>query len=287
MTNALQAVVDLMKLREIAPLVFVGDSQDLGFPQLFGGQVLGQGLMAAARSIAGGLQAHSLHGYFLERGAPTRPVQYEVNNLRNGTSFATRWVVAKQEGLAIFCMTVSFHRFETGPEHQLPMPAIPGPEGLVNEVERLRQVHDQLPPASAAKLTADRAIEIRAVEPLDLFTPTPRPPFRQAWFRTTGPLIDDPLLHQALLAYASDFGLAATSLRPHGITFRTPGMRLASLDHSLWFHRPARVDEWLIHTMDSPTSAGARGFNRGQIYTRAGELVASTAQEGLMRPSST
>lgn len=265
--------------------MFLGRAQDLGFGQLFGGHVLAQSLMAAAQTIEEGRLCHSLHGYFLRLGRTDEPIHYHVERLRTGQSFSTRLVVAKQAGVAIFSMSASFQRLEEGFNHQETMPSrVPGPDGLESELERVRMAKDKIPEKARESLTADRAIEIRVVDPVDYFAPDKRPAIKNSWFRTVGQVTDhDPYLKQAILAYASDFGLASTAGMPHGFTFFKPGIQIASLDHSLWFHRPVNIDGWMLYTKDSPTAAGARGFNRGQIYSADGLLMASVAQESLIR----
>ncbi len=283
MSVVLQQLTELLNLDAIETNVFLGKSQDLGFGSLFGGQVLGQALVAAGRTVEPSRSCHSLHGYFLRAGSPSEPIYYEVDLIRSGKSFSTRRVVAKQRGLAIFSMSSSFQVLEKGYEHQSAMPIVPRPETLTSELEMARQHRDKIPSAVREKMTADRAIDIRPVESGDPFAPSPRPALKHSWLRAIARIADDPILHQAMLAYASDFGLASTSLLPHGVTFFQYSTQVASLDHSMWFHRPFRIDEWLLYTKDSPTANGARGFNRGQIFSENGDLVVSVAQEALVR----
>jgi acyl-CoA thioesterase-2 len=283
MSKVLEQLIKLLDLRAIETNVFVGNSQDLGFKSLFGGQVLGQALVAASRTVDAQRPIHSLHGYFLRAGNPNEPIYYEVDLIRSGKSFSTRRVVAKQGGLAIFSMSASFQTLEKGFEHQAEKPTVPGPDGILSETELIRRLSDKVPEAIRDKLTADRAIEIRVVDPVDFFTPHKRPPLKYSWFKAAGILPDDPLIHSAMLAYASDFGLATTSMLPHGVTFFNPRVQVASLDHAMWFHRPFRLDQWLLYAIDSPSAAGGRGINRGQIFTEDGVLVATVAQEGLIR----
>jgi acyl-CoA thioesterase-2 len=283
MSKVLEQLIKLLDLRAIETNVFVGNSQDLGFKSLFGGQVLGQALVAASRTVDAQRPIHSLHGYFLRAGNPNEPIYYEVDLIRSGKSFSTRRVVAKQGGLAIFSMSASFQTLEPGFEHQSEKPTVPGPDGILSETELIRKLSDKVPEAFRDKLTADRAIEIRVVDPVDFFAPHKRPPLKYSWFKAAGILPDDPLIHTAMLAYASDFGLATTSMLPHGVTFFNPRVQVASLDHAMWFHRPFRLDQWLLYAIDSPSAAGGRGINRGQIFTQDGVLVASVAQEGLIR----
>ena len=263
--------------------IYRGQNRDIGTGRVFGGQVFAQALVAARRTVDGAREAHSVHGYFILPGDLEVPIVYFVDRLRDGTSFTTRRVTAIQHGRAIFNLSVSFHIDETGVEHQEPMPSAPPAEQLVTELDLIRALESRIPPSRRTVLTQDRPIDFRPVVPLDPFNPKPLTPVRHVWFKAYGELPDDPLLHQAVLAYASDHGLLGTALLPHGLSLWSPGMQLASLDHSLWMHRPFRVDEWLLYAMDSPVAAGARGFVRGSIYSRDGALVASVAQEGLMR----
>lgn len=279
-------VDDLLLLLDLEPLevnIYRGQNRDIGTGRVFGGQVFAQALVAARRTVEGAREAHSVHGYFILPGDLKAPIVYFVDRLRDGSSFTTRRVTAIQHGQAIFNLSASFQVGEDGIEHQQPMPSVPPAEPLTSELELIRDMASRIPELLRPVLTQDRPIDFRPVDPVDPFDPTPRPPVRHVWFRSLGALPDDPMLHQAVLAYASDHGLLGTALLPHGLSFRSPGMQLASLDHSLWMHRPFRVDEWLLYSMDSPITAGARGFVRGSIYTQDGSLVASVAQEGLMR----
>lgn len=286
MASPLENLIDLLRVKEIEKNIFMGASHDLGFGRLFGGHVLAQSLMAAAQTVETNRFCHSLHGYFLRLGKTDEPIFYEVDLIRSGQSFSTRRVVAKQSGVAIFSMSSSFQRIEQGFDHQAEMPKVPGPDGLKSELERIREVQDKIPASVRENLTADRAIEIRVVDPVDFFTPKKKPAAKYSWFRTISPVTDtDPLIHQAILAYSTDFGLASTAGMPHGFTFFKPGIQIASLDHSLWFHRPVNLGSWLLYAKDSPSAAGARGFNRGQIFTQEGILIASVAQESLIRGS--
>lgn len=279
-------VDDLLSLLDLEPLevnIYRGQNRDIGTGRVFGGQVFAQALVAARRTVEGAREAHSVHGYFILPGDLKAPIVYFVDRLRDGNSFTTRRVTGIQHGQAIFNLSASFHVAETGFEHQDAMATVPAPEKLTSELDLIREMAGRIPDALRPVLTQERPIDFRPVDPVDPFDPKPRSPVRHVWFRSHGALPDEPILHQAVLAYASDHGLLGTALLPHGLSFRTPGMQLASLDHSLWMHRPFRVDEWLLYSMDSPITAGARGFVRGSIYTRDGTLVASVAQEGLMR----
>ncbi|APR84271.1 Acyl-CoA thioesterase II [Minicystis rosea] len=284
MSTILTELVHLLALERIEEDIFRGQSQDLGWGTIFGGQVLGQALSAAAQTVPQDRLAHSLHAYFLRPGDASRPVVYEVDRIRDGSSFTTRRVVAVQRGQAIFHLDASFQREEAGFEHADPMPAAPDPESLPTEQERLAPWAAELPIDLRKRALGERPFESRLVgEDDDPLSPTPRPPRRMLWFRTVAPLPDDPSLHRHLLAYASDHMFITTSLLPHGASWRTRGMQVASIDHAIWFHQPVRADEWMLHVIDSPAAHGARGLVRGQIFTRDGRLVASTMQEGLIR----
>jgi acyl-CoA thioesterase-2 len=279
-------VSDLVELLDLEPIehnIYRGRNRDIGTARVFGGQVLAQALVAAQRTIEDERPAHSLHGYFILPGDLATPIVYFVDRLRDGRSFTTRRVTAIQHGRAIFNMSASFHRAEPGAEHQLDMPDVPPPEELESELNLLREMAERIPETLRDVLTQDRPLDFRPVEVIDPFRPTPRPPRRHYWLRANGALPDATLHHQAVLAYASDYGLLGTALMPHGLSIRQPDMQVATLDHAIWFHRAFRADEWLLYAMDAPAAAGARGFTRGSIYTRDGVLVASVAQEGLMR----
>lgn len=280
-------VTELLNLLDLEPLevnIYRGRNRDIGTGRVFGGQVLSQALVAARRTIDQPREAHSVHGYFILPGDLKAPIVYFVDRLRDGSSFSTRQVTAIQHGRAIFNLSASFHVAERGYEHQTPMPDVPAPESLTNELDLIRRMADRIPDQVRGVLTQDRPIDFRPVDPIDPFNPEKRPPQRYLWLRCIDRLPDEPLIHQAVLAYASDYGLLGTALLPHGIASRSPNLQLATLDHALWAHRPFRADEWLLYAMDSPAAAGGRGFTRGSFYTRDGTLVASVAQEGLMRP---
>jgi acyl-CoA thioesterase-2 len=284
MAKVLDELVKLLALEKIEENLFRGQSQDLGWGTVFGGQVLGQALSAAVQTVPPERAIHSLHAYFLRPGDVHRPIVYDVDRIRDGTSFTTRRVVAIQNGKAIFNMSSSFQKHEPGFEHQDAMPEVPAPEELRTEQEIIAQSTRQLPELFRQRATAERPFEMRPVNPpTDPFSPKAQPPARAVWLKAVDRLPDDPTLHPYLLAYASDHGFIATALLPHGVTWLTPGMQIASVDHVMWFHQPFRVDEWLLHVMDSPASHGSRGLVRGRVFTRDGRLVASTAQEGLIR----
>lgn len=283
MSTVLDDLVALLSLESIEENLYRGRSQDLGFPQLFGGHVLGQALSAASQTVDASRQVHSLHGYFLRPGDVTIPVVYEVDRVRDGGSFTTRRVTAIQKGKPIFFCSASFQGLEPGFEHQSEMPDVPDPDSLASELDYIQQFAQFIPEPTREKLLAPKPIEIRPVKVTHPFDPEPTAPSRHVWFRANGQLPDNPALHRYLLAYASDFNLLPTSLLPHGISYWNREMQVASLDHAIWFHQPLRVDEWLLYSMDSPWAGGARGLCRGSIYNRAGQLVASVAQEGLIR----
>ncbi len=284
MTNVLDELVTLLALERIEENLFRGQSQDLGWGTVFGGQVLGQALSAAVQTVPPERQVHSLHAYFLRPGDVKKPIVYDVDRIRDGGSFTTRRVVAIQNGAPIFNLAASFQIHEDGFTHQDEMPAAPPPDQLPTEQERIRVSLQQIPEAFRLRATAERPFEVRPVEwDEDPFAPKPRAPQRMLWIRTVGKLPDDPALHRYLLAYMSDHAFVTTSLLPHGVSWVSRGMQVASLDHVMWFHQPVRVDEWLLYAMDSPAASGARGLVRGRVFTRDGRLVASTAQEGLIR----
>jgi acyl-CoA thioesterase-2 len=284
MSAVLDELVKLLALERIEENLFRGQSQDLGWGTVFGGQVLGQALSAAVQTVDPARHVHSLHAYFLRPGDAKKPIVYDVDRIRDGGSFTTRRVVAVQNGHPIFNLAASFQKLEPGFSHQDPMPPAPEPESLPSELERMAEVAHRLPAMFRERALAPRPFESR---PTDLdddpVAPPPKPPARMVWLRTVDRLPDDPALHGYLLAYASDFSFITTALLPHGVTWLTPGMQVASLDHVMWFHQPFRVDEWLLYVIESPAAHGARGLVRGRVFTKDGRLVATTAQEGLIR----
>lgn len=284
MSQVLDELVALLSLETIEENLFRGASQDLGFPQLFGGQVLGQALSAACQTVIADRHVHSLHGYFLRAGDALLPVVYQVERVRDGGSFSTRRVTAIQKGQPIFFCSASFQADEPGFEHQPSMPeGIEAPENLPSEMDLFSPHAERIPQPMRDKIFCAKPIQIRPVSPGDPFRPKPSEPLNMYWFKADGSLSANPALHKYLLAYASDFGLLTASLRPHGASFWQPDMQVASLDHALWFHRDLKMDDWHLYVQESPWSGGARGFSRGSIFNRAGELVASVAQEGLIR----
>jgi acyl-CoA thioesterase II len=283
MAYTLSNLLDLLDLEEIEHNIFRGHSRDIGSGRVFGGQVLAQALVAANRTVEEDRTCHSLHGYFILPGDVKAPIVYFVDRLRDGRSFTTRRVTAIQHGQAIFNLAASFQIAEEGPAHQVAMPDVPAPEEVPRELDLIRSVADRIPERVREIYTQDRPLDFRPIHPLDPFAPERREPLKHAWIRAEGTLPDDVRQHQSVLAYASDYSLLGAALLPHGLTFQMRHLQAATLDHVLWFHRPFRVDEWLLYSMDSPTAGGARGFTRGSIFTRDGTLVASVAQEGLLR----
>lgn len=283
MRDVLTELLDLLRLERIEKNLFRGQSQDLGWGNVFGGQALGQALSAAAQTVEPDRHVHSLHAYFLRTGDAARPIVYDVDCIRDGGSFTTRRVVAIQGGHPIFSLSASFQVDEVGLDHADTLPEVPGPEGLASELELARRVADRLPPGLREMAMADRPIEIRPVQPYNLLRPTPAPAQRQLWYRATGRLPDDPAVHRYLLAYASDFNFLVTAMMPHGASWLQGDMQVASLDHAMWFHRPFRLDEWLLYDVTSPSASGGRGLVIGRFFNQAGHLVASVAQEGLIR----
>ncbi|MBV6795157.1 acyl-CoA thioesterase II [Xanthomonas euvesicatoria] len=276
-------LISLLSLERLEDNLFRGQSRDIGTKYVFGGQVLGQALSAAQATVENGRQAHSLHAYFLRAGNIDHPIVYDVDRTRDGGSFSVRRVTAIQHGKVIFFCPASFQEREDGAEHQSAMPVVPPPEDIEPAAPLAPEVLAKLPAKVQRWLSRGGPFEFRHVFPRDELKPPKRPPFQQMWLRLNDPIGDDVGLHQALLAYASDFQLLGTSTFPHGISYYTPNVQMASLDHALWFHRPFRTDDWLLYSLDSPTAQGSRGLARGQFFTRDGVLVASTTQEGLIR----
>lgn len=283
MSRVLDDLVSLLSLEPIEENLFRGRSQDLGFPQLFGGQVVGQSLSAASKTVDDERHVHSMHGYFLRPGDAYLPVVYQVDRVRDGGSFSTRRVTAIQKGNPIFTCSASFQYDEQGFEHQTLMPTVVGPENLPSELELMRQHEHLIPESMKDKLLCPKPIEFRPVTESDPYNPSLEDPVKYIWFRADGTLPDVPALHKYMLAYASDFNLLTTSLLPHGKTVWQTDMQVASLDHSLWFHGELRADEWLLYAMDSPWAGNSRGFSLGSVYNREGKLLASVSQEGLIR----
>jgi acyl-CoA thioesterase II len=276
---------DLLGVLDLEPLeknLWRGQSAGVGRMRVFGGQVIAQSLVAANRTVEG-RRIHSLHGYFMLGGNPTIPILYEVERIRDGGSFTTRRVRAIQNGESIFAMMASFHKEEPGLGHQLPMPDVPRPDDLPDEAEIIARFVPHLPEMRQRYWKSQRAIELRPVNPEGYFNRKPTAPVQHVWFRAKGTLPDDQALHDVILAYASDMTLLDGATIAHGRSVADPEIQAASLDHALWFHNPFRFDQWLLYTQDSPWSGHARGLGRGLIYTVDGTLVASVAQEGLIR----
>jgi acyl-CoA thioesterase-2 len=276
-------LIELLSLERLEDNLFRGQSRDIGTKYVFGGQVLGQALSAAQKTMQQPRDAHSLHAYFLRAGDIEAPIVYHVDRTRDGGSFSVRRVTAIQHGQVIFFCAASFHEHEEGGEHQLSMPEVPMPEDIEPTPALAPEVFEKLPSKVQRWLSRMGPFEFRHVYPRDELKPPKRPPFQQVWFRLSQRVGDAPELHRSLLAYASDFHLLGTTTFPHGISYYQPNVQMASLDHAMWFHRPFRADEWLLYSLDSPTAQGGRGLARGLVYDRAGHLVASTTQEGLIR----
>lgn len=283
MSVVLDELLALLKLEVIEQGIYRGQSQDLGFRALFGGQVMGQALSAAQETVDPGRFVHSLHSYFLRAGDASKPVVYEVEDLRNGASFSTRRVQAIQNGKAIFYMTASFQQPEKGFDHQDTMPDVPPPDGIRSYGDFMIEHQDILPQSMREKCLAEKPIEIRPVQQYNWLKPEKTDSHSQSWLKTNGSLPNDLRIHSCMLAYASDFHFLLTALLPHGTSHFKPNFQVATVDHAMWFHRPFRFDDWLLYCMDSPSASNGRGLVRGQIYNRQGELVASTTQEGVMR----
>tara|TARA_R110001583_G_scaffold19560_2_gene76428 strand:+ start:6851 stop:7708 length:858 start_codon:yes stop_codon:yes gene_type:complete len=283
MSVVLDELLALLKLEVIEQGIYRGQSQDLGFRALFGGQVMGQALSAAQETISEDRFVHSLHSYFLRAGDASKPVVYEVEDIRNGASFSTRRVQAIQNGKAIFYMTASFQQPEEGFNHQDSMPTVPGPEGIASYSDFIAEHQETLPKAMREKFLAEKPIEIRPIQQYNWLKPEKTDSNYQIWLKTNGSLPDDLRNHSCMLAYASDFHFLPASLLPHGASHLLPNFQIATVDHAMWFHRPFRFDDWLLYCIDSPSASNGRGLVRGQIYNRQGELVASTMQEGVIR----
>ena len=284
MSSALQDLLAILDLEQLEVNLFRGRSPPTGRQRVYGGQVIGQALVAACRTVdVAGRPPHSLHAYFLLGGDPKAPIVYDVDRIRDGKSFTTRRVVAIQHGEAIFTMAVSFHRDEPGIGHQTKMPDVPGPEDVASDEHIKARVLPLMPEAVRRFYERERPIELRPVE-LDRYLGRKIEGGRfHVWIRATGKLSDEPAIHQCVLAYASDMMLIDAAMIPHGRTVFEPTIMAASLDHALWFHRAFRADDWLLYAQDSPNLSGSRGFARGLIFARDGTLVASVVQEGLLR----
>ena len=279
----LNQIIKTLDLEEIELNHYLATSPNEGWQRVYGGQVIGQALVAASRTVSSNRSAHSLHGYFLRAGDTTIPILYKVDRIRDGKSFTTRRVVAVQRGQAIFTMSISFQVDEDGLSHQFDMPKVPAPDSLPTEDELRREQAKSWPKEFQESFSGSSAIKVKPVDPVDLLNPEPAQATQRCWMRCGEALPNDPRIHQCVLAYLSDWSLLDTASRPHAVSFMQDNVQVASLDHAMWFHRPFRADEWLLYDQDSPSASGARGFNRGLIYNQTGKLVASTTQEGLLR----
>jgi len=277
-------LLDLLKLEQIEENLFRGHSKTVGSANVFGGQVLAQSLSAAINTVPSDRQVHSLHSYFILPGNLDIPIIFQVDRIRDGGSFTTRRVKAIQQGKEIFLMSASFQADEIGFDHQISMPEVQSPEQLVSWKDLAKHFGEFLPQNMYDFLNLDRPIEFRPVELYNPSAPEKREPFRHIWMKSIGEMPENKSFHQLVLAYASDYNLLTSALLPHGKEGSIPKLQLASLDHAMWFHRPFRIDEWLLYAIDSPSASNSRGFTRGNIFTRDGKLVASVTQEGLMRP---
>lgn len=276
-------LVAMLDLERIEENLYRGFSPDDGVKRVFGGQVIGQALVAAYRTVEN-RTCHSLHAYFIRPGDPTVPILYEVDRARDGKSFTTRRVVAIQHGEQIFNLAASFQVPEAGFSHQSPMPAVKMPDELKSEDELRALAKDHIPKEYQKQFARPRPIELKPVDPRAMISPEKTAAKKEMWLRARGRVGDNVALQQCLLAYASDMGILDTATKPHGVNWFTGGVQMASLDHAMWFHEPFNIEEWLLYAMDSPSASGARGFNRGEVFTLQGKLVASVVQEGLIRP---
>ncbi|MEM7462496.1 MAG: acyl-CoA thioesterase II [Pseudomonadota bacterium] len=283
MSNAVDTLLQILDLEKLEENLYRGTSPQVGWQRVFGGQVIGQALVAAQRTVDPKRRVHSLHGYFMRPGDPLTPIIYEVKRIHDGGSFATRLIVAVQHGKAIFSMSASFHIREDGLEHFIEMPDVVPPEDLPSEKELVEKYVKNAPENVRRYWQRERPIELRPTDLTHYFSDKKLDPAQNIWFRATGPLPDDPAIHESALAYASDMTLLDTSLFAHGRAVFDPELQVASLDHAMWFHRDFDMADWHLYTQDSPSSSGSRGFTRGSIYSRDGKLIASTAQEGLIR----
>jgi acyl-CoA thioesterase II len=283
MSKVLAELRDLLSLEKIEEGLFRGNSQDIALGHVFGGQVIGQALSAAKQSIDPKRTAHSFHCYFLRPGDANKPIIYNVDNIRDGGSISTRRVKAIQNGKSIFFLTASFHNASGGFDHQAEMPKVTPPEELISELDIARKFADKIPEKIRHLVTCEKPIEIRPVEFFNPLEPEKAPPKRHVWMKANGDLPDDLRVHKYLLAYASDFAFLPVAGQPHKVSFFLPQFQMATIDHSMWFHREFRFDDWLLHVIESPSASNDRGFVRGQFFDRQGRLVASTAQEGVMR----
>lgn len=275
-------LLDLLEIEELDRNLFRGQNYPAVWGQVFGGQVVGQALNAARRTVPEDRHLHSMHGYFILLGNLDRPILFQVDPIRDGRSFNTRRVVAYQDGKAIFNLSASFHKEEEGLDHQIGAPTVPHYSELMADKEWAMKHKNQLPRIFKT-LLADRYVEFRPTEFIDLNAPSPSEPYRNIWLKVEEKLPDSPAIHREALAFASDYNLMSSALYPHIGKFKADQLLLASLDHAMWFHRDFRADEWLLYSIDSPSTSNSRGFNRGNFFDEQGNLVASVVQEGLMR----
>lgn len=279
----LNQIIKTLDLEEIELNHYLATSPNEGWQRVYGGQVIGQALVAASRTVSPNRSAHSLHGYFLRAGDTTIPILYKVDRIRDGKSFTTRRVVAVQRGQAIFTMSISFQVDEGGLSHQFDMPKVPAPDSLPAEDELRREQAKSWPKEFQESFSGSSAIQVKPVDPVDLLNPEPAQAMQRCWMRCGEALPDDPRIHQCVLAYLSDWSLLDTASRPHAVSFMQDNVQVASLDHAMWFHRPLELNQWLLYAIDSPSASHARGFARGNIFSASGDLLASTVQEGLIR----
>ena len=285
MTDAVSELLGILEVERLEVDLFRGftPEHEARRQRVFGGQVIAQALMAAYRTVNDDRICHSLHGYFIRPGDPKIPIVYEVDRSRDGGSFTTRRVVAIQHGQQILNMSASFHVHEDSWNHQHDMSEVKPPEQLKSRAELMEQFKDRLPESEREHWLRPQPFELKEISAMNPFDPKPKSDVNHVWFKTTRPIEAEPAMHHCLMAYVSDMNLLGSSLRPHGLHWTNPELMTASLDHAIWFHEPIRADEWLLYSMDSPKAGSGRSFNRGSIYTREGKLVASVAQEGLMR----
>ncbi|CAH0533946.1 Acyl-CoA thioesterase 2 [Vibrio stylophorae] len=283
MGQPLNHLLNLLNLEKLELGLFRGQSEDLGLPQVYGGQVIGQALSAAKDTVDPALAVHSFHSYFLRPGNPKQPIVYDVEKLRDGRSFSTRRVKAIQNGVPIFYLTASYHGEESGLEHQSQMPDVPPPQDVPSEQELIKQLAPYLPTHVAEFFSKEKPIEVRPVYVVNPLKPEKTPPKQYMWIKANGSLPNDLLTHQCMLGYASDWNFLPTALHTQGLSLLSPNLKVATIDHSMWFHRPFRFDDWLLYAIDNPSSSNSRGFVRGEIYDVHGRLVASAVQEGLIR----
>ncbi len=284
MSAAMDELLRVLDLEVTGTDRFVGRSPQVGWQRVFGGQVIGQSVVAAQRTVGDDRRIHSLHCYFMRPGDPAVPIHFSVDRIRDGASFATRRVVASQHDKAIFSLSASFQREEAGLEHFVPVPRkVPQPEDLLSEKQLIASFIEQVPENVRRYWGRERPIELRPVSLVHYMTRDVLEPTQDIWVRATAPVPDDPAIQVAVLAYLSDMTLLDTSLFVHGRSIFDHDLQVASLDHAMWFHRPHRLDDWLLYSQDSPNTSGSRGFTRGGLYARDGHLIASVAQEGLIR----